>query len=668
MDTYELYRTAVSTPKLCLKTQITKTIMPLILWDSETQLWHKSIQKTMYTTWNIDAIYCSGVIPPVVLLALESPDKVIDFLLKHGTKPTLIIASRAILMYAPTIVDDLQLKNILFVEDLATLYEFLPEFTPSIADQALVAAILLRRHVIKIPASMQTAIRMSPLADFYKTHVGTFETFMEPPNDIVLIQQYFNHHTPARQEEFNKCLLENIKNPFIDKIVLLIEDGTTAPIHPKIAAINIHKRMTFADAMRWAKDNLAENIYFIIANLDIYFDDTLAELYDISMRSTCLALLRHDVGIDGTRKIFGPRPDSQDAWIFQLPLPDAVNVEDPAWNITLGYPGCDNSIAYELVQHRFMVANPAHSINVLHIHNTAIRNYTVDNVVIRPKYVHIQPTTINVYAQRVINIDSKRFKTLSDAFINPQGELYDFKGKWDAVQPAASITRCLSTKELIATPCKPADMQNPYLFMYNVFPRILCGLEMFPEAECRIPDLPPLFASLLSHVKWPTETIKTIPYHEHLHVWSKKIHVIPPFASSTKKTYFDKALSDLYDILKAENPHIMSNRSKHIACTNAGVAEYIRTKSTGIAWNGVKTIDFTMNFVDIIKYIRTSDIIVVSNNSQNTHLCWMFSKPDTRIIDMSETDEMRCEIEEYGLEYVWHGPEYDDGLVEKIEK
>lgn len=665
-QTLELYKKAISTPKICLKTQLTKSILPFILWDPSVNEWHPSLQKTLYATWDIDAIYATGVIPPVVLLAQQLPDASVDFLIKCGKKPLLIIASRNILSYArPTLIDDLQLTNILFMEDISTMYEFISNsLSTSIPEQALVAAILLRRHVLYVPSTMQVAMEKYELNEFYKNYVGTIETYVKPPNNIVLIQQYFKHHEPIRQKEFEQCLFENIKNPFIDKIVFLVEDGVIPPIHPKILTFNIHKRLTFGDAMRWASTNLSDQTYFIIANLDIYFDDTLADIYDISMKSVCLSMLRHDIKPDGSCVMFGPRQDSQDAWIFQLPLPHSTNISGTEWDITLGYPGCDNAFAYELVQHKFMVANPAYSIKTLHLHNTSIRNYTVDNVVIRPKYIHIQPTYLNVYAQREIKDNSR---IIMNAFINPVGELYDFKGKWGiVVEPPSAITRCISTNEFITVPCKQIDMQNPYMFIYNIFPRLLCGLEMHPEAECRIPDLPPLFATFLSHIKWPVETLKTIPYHPNLHIWSKKIYVAPELSAARIKENLDKSLADVYETVNVAIGPTMSNRSKHVVCTNSTAATFIRENSEGIAWNGVKTIDFTMNFMEQVKIIRSSDIIIINENEQYTHLCWMFAKNSTKVIDINSTNKFENDIKSFGFDYIWHGTELNTELVAKI--
>lgn len=55
-----------------------------------------------------------------------------------------------------------------------------------------------------------------------------------------------------------------------------------------------------------------------------------------------------------------PRIDSQDAWIFQAPVQDAV-IQDSAFY--LGAPRCDNRIAAIFSQHGYTVRNPA-----IHIH------------------------------------------------------------------------------------------------------------------------------------------------------------------------------------------------------------------------------------------------------------------------------------------------------------
>lgn len=58
------------------------------------------------------------------------------------------------------------------------------------------------------------------------------------------------------------------------------------------------------------------------------------------------------------------RTDSQDAWIFQSPLPDTVLAST---DFQLGLPRCDNRLVEILYQHQYIIANPVFHIHAIEI-------------------------------------------------------------------------------------------------------------------------------------------------------------------------------------------------------------------------------------------------------------------------------------------------------------
>jgi hypothetical protein len=107
----------------------------------------------------------------------------------------------------------------------------------------------------------------------------------------------------------------------------------------------------------------------IIANADIFFDDSLALLDDVSLSGRMLCLSRWDENSDGLLVHFD-RPDSQDAWIFEAPV---LHIEA---EFHLGVPGCDGRLAYEASKAGLTVCNPSRSIRAHHLHQSTIRRYT----------------------------------------------------------------------------------------------------------------------------------------------------------------------------------------------------------------------------------------------------------------------------------------------------
>ena len=117
-------------------------------------------------------------------------------------------------------------------------------------------------------------------------------------------------------------------------------------------------------------------IFFVIlANSDIYFDETLSLLkYSTSqLNSTVFALSKWTDWITTNNNnnnniiTLYPRIDSQDAWIFKSPINQ--NVVDLT-SFYLGVPRCDNRLASILVNSGYKVINPAIGIHIVEFLST----------------------------------------------------------------------------------------------------------------------------------------------------------------------------------------------------------------------------------------------------------------------------------------------------------
>ena len=154
----------------------------------------------------------------------------------------------------------------------------------------------------------------------------------------VLLQQFFFPKDRTRQLELMKCFNINCSNIYIDKIIHLNE--TTYKIgNKKLSQVITKKRLIFNDAIKYANENhVGETI--IIANADIWFDDTLKNIDLLNLDSNTLVCnLRWEKNNKLFTKNGEPRNDSQDFWIFKSPL----NIIFP-YKIELGKPGCDKAI------------------------------------------------------------------------------------------------------------------------------------------------------------------------------------------------------------------------------------------------------------------------------------------------------------------------------------
>lgn len=194
---------------------------------------------------------------------------------------------------------------------------------------------------------------------------------------MILLVGFYQDVNAVRTEEFIECARRNIANSRIDQLTVFIEDSASAAevrahhptlVHAKVRLLEHGRRLTFAHLFGHADRHLAGSAV-IIANADIFFDETLALLDEEPLGGTMLCLSRWDEGADGTLRHFD-RPDSQDAWIFEAPLP---RIES---DFCLGMPGCDNRLAHEAERAGLTVSNPSRSVRAQHLHRSAVRRYT----------------------------------------------------------------------------------------------------------------------------------------------------------------------------------------------------------------------------------------------------------------------------------------------------
>lgn len=188
---------------------------------------------------------------------------------------------------------------------------------------------------------------------------------------INLFVNLFQHKDVSRQKELEYCFEKNEANKLINKIIV----------------VNRDERATYGDFFNAMNDY--PNDINIIANSDIYFDDTI-RLVDKITKRQCYALTRwEDINghvIDFNERHGKPSPPqwSQDAWIFKgSPNLEGFHTVVASNNsritktipFNLGIPGCDNKFAALLKEKGFKVTNPSLSIKAIHKHRTDKRDY-----------------------------------------------------------------------------------------------------------------------------------------------------------------------------------------------------------------------------------------------------------------------------------------------------
>jgi len=197
---------------------------------------------------------------------------------------------------------------------------------------------------------------------------------------VNLYTSFYQDKDAKRQKELLYCLNKNIENPLIDNIFLIVEGDVKLPKSDKLIIVN-GNRPTYRNFFDLVNDTVTSvNDISIIANTDIYFNETLASL-DIHERQ-CIALSRWDKKKDGLR-LHNER-FSQDSWIFKGKLRNVRFCD-----FYLGIPGCDNRIAYELNRAGYRMFNPATKIQSIHYHQSDLHNYDGSTPKIPKPYLFI---------------------------------------------------------------------------------------------------------------------------------------------------------------------------------------------------------------------------------------------------------------------------------------
>lgn len=198
-----------------------------------------------------------------------------------------------------------------------------------------------------------------------------------------LFINYF--HSDTRKAEYIYTLKQNLSLDLIDQVFVLTED--TVPVkHKKLVVIKGYSRATFQDFFGEINREAKDDDISIIANLDIFFDQTLEHALKMNPNQV-YALSRWDLlrgEVNGQKKLFNT-PDSQDSWIFKGKVRDVDNCDFP-----LGKWGCDNRIAHELCK-SYDVYNPSCTIITTHLHKEDIRPDRSPENVIDPPYYRIAP-------------------------------------------------------------------------------------------------------------------------------------------------------------------------------------------------------------------------------------------------------------------------------------
>ncbi len=197
---------------------------------------------------------------------------------------------------------------------------------------------------------------------------------------IRLFTTWYHDRNPARRAEYLKCLSDNLAQVEIGEVCVIAE----APLPltaSKLKVVDAAQRPTYDDFIKWINNVASPDDISIVANTDIYFDESLRLVEKFLQRNECYALARWE-GND----LFD-RNDSQDAWMFR----GQIGAIDGSFSV--GVPRCDNRFLHELRKAGYSVKNPAFAIRAHHLHAGARPEYaeSASSGWVPPPYEYLWP-------------------------------------------------------------------------------------------------------------------------------------------------------------------------------------------------------------------------------------------------------------------------------------
>lgn len=208
--------------------------------------------------------------------------------------------------------------------------------------------------------------------------------------EFTLMIGLYNETVEARCKEYIQCLQTNLANAAIKQVHILYDISKDkkselsfldqlkqiqALSQKPIVITYINDRQTFKGFFDIANQYYPEQ-NIIVANADIYFDETLLFLDGYNLQGKLLALTRWEPyprkGSLWKHCCIPNQPlssDSQDVWILRTPI--TIKNAD----IKLGTIGCDPNIAYEAADSGLEVINPCLTIKAYHLHHSQVRHY-----------------------------------------------------------------------------------------------------------------------------------------------------------------------------------------------------------------------------------------------------------------------------------------------------
>lgn len=231
---------------------------------------------------------------------------------------------------------------------------------------------------------------------------------------IHLITTFFKGtYHKQRINELVEALRRNIKNPYIEAVHVLwekenprhdlMQTNVASLLDRKLVTMKVPSQPTYFRLLGYANAALERGSIGIVANSDIFFDETLKKLRFASPRNdstwrSAMALSRTRAADCGTGADWNGVKDlcttyigSHDAFVFAPPVPDFVLKNS---RHTQNNFGAENLIVFGFLWARGFrehISNPCKRIRAVHLHCSSERHYVVGKFISGSHHGKIRP-------------------------------------------------------------------------------------------------------------------------------------------------------------------------------------------------------------------------------------------------------------------------------------
>ena len=264
-----------------------------------------------------------------------------------------------------------------------------------------------------------------------------FFNFSHTCKSFDLITTFYREQNSERVAEYYFCLKQNLAHPLIEHIHIFYEN---MPInlpkifhHSKIKLVPIDHRPSFSQMFDYANTQLFGN-KIIIANTDIFFDDSLFKINYYPLTDKFFCLTRYN--LPTYQGAWQRHIESHDAWIFKSP----VHLKIPE-NIKIGYPGCDLILQRIVCTTQGLeVCNPSLDIKCWHAHAQDSRSHE-----------HSHRPEMDLYPRIKLPFSKLCYPNLSWGLVQNSSKIYLYAGNMQENHPNYGKFACISITKNNAT-------------------------------------------------------------------------------------------------------------------------------------------------------------------------------------------------------------------------